>query len=121
MTVLPKFTRYVGAFAIFTVVFGVGMVAVIANGDFSVFSLSTALGLYVSIGAALAVVAIAVAFAVAIPAANKLVKIIQTLAKNPGPPPPELISASNRLRLSSTAVMVLLIVVTFCMVASATL
>lgn len=97
------------------------MVAVLADGNTSILSLSTSFGLYISIGAVLALVAVALAFAVILPSTHKMVKIVESMMKNPGPPPPELAVAANRLRIGSTAAMVLLILVTVFMVAGATL
>jgi len=82
---------------------------------------STSFGLFISIGAVLSLVAEALAFTVIVPSAHKMVKITESMMKNPGPPPPELAVAANRLRIGSTAGMVLLIVVTIFMVAGTNL
>jgi uncharacterized membrane protein len=119
--VAPRYVRYIEVFSIITLVFGVAMVAVLADGSTSIMSLSTSFGLYISIGAVLALIAEALAFTVIVPSAHKMVKIMQSMMKNPGPPPPELAVAANRLRLGSTVGMVLLILVTVFMVAGATL
>jgi uncharacterized membrane protein len=119
--VAPRYARYIEAFSILTLVFGVAMVAVLADGNTSILSWSTAFGFYISIGAALALVAEILAFVVILPATHKIVNISEALAKNPGPPPPELMVASKRLRVGSTLGMVLLILVTIFMVAGATL
>lgn len=119
MKVAPSYIRYVEVFSIVTLVFGVAMVAVLANGNFSIMSPSTSFGLYISIGALLALVAMGVALAVIIPSAHRMVKITESMMKNPGPPPPELAAAANRLKVGSTAGMVLLILVTIFMVAGA--
>jgi uncharacterized membrane protein len=119
--VAPKYVRYIEVFSILTLVFGVAMVAVLADGNFSIMSPSTSFGLFISIGAVLSLVAEALAFTVIVPSAHKMVKITESMMKNPGPPPPELAVAANRLRIGSTAGMVLLIVVTIFMVAGTNL
>jgi len=73
--VAPKYIRYVEVFSIITLVFGVAMVAVLADGNSSIMSPSTSFGLYIAIGAVLALVAMGVAMAVIIPSAHKMVKI----------------------------------------------
>ncbi len=118
--VVPRFTRFIEVFSIVTVVFGLLTVAVYANGDYSIMSLSNSFGLYISIGAVLAVVAIVIGLGVIIPAAHKIVKITESLMKNPAPPPPELTVAAKRLKFGSVSAMVILIVVTIFMVAAAT-
>jgi uncharacterized membrane protein len=119
--VAPRFVNYIEIFSIMTLIFGVGMLAVIADGSMSIISLSTTFGLCISIGAILALVAVALAFAVVVPATHKIVRISQSMLQNPGPPPAELMAASNRLKVGSTTAMVLLIIVTVFMVAAATL
>ena len=119
--VVPRFARYIEIFSILTLVFGVAMVGVLANGNTSILSLSTSFGLYISIGAVLALVAVALAFVVILPSTHKMVKIAEELMKNPGPPPASLAVAANRLRVGSTVAMILLILVTVFMVAGATL
>lgn len=119
--VAPRFVLYIESFSVMTLIFGVAMVAVIADGNFSIFSLSTTLGLCISIGAALALVAVVLAFTVVVPATRRIIRISLSMMQNPGPPPPELVAASKRLRVGSTLAMVLLILVTVFMVAGATL
>ena len=118
--IIPRFARYIVVFAVLTLAFGVITATVILNGDFSV-SLSTPFGLYISIGAALALVVAVIALGVVLPTISKIVKMTESLAKSPGPPPPELIAASNRLRMGSLVALVFLILVTMFMVAGATL
>ena len=120
-TVLPRYVRYIRMFAAVTVVFGVATVLVIADGDYSVLSPSTPFGLYVSAGALLALVVMGLAFGVILPTAGRIAEMSGALLKAPGPPPPELLAASERLRKGSMAGLVLLAAVTVLMVASATL
>jgi len=121
LNIVPKYVRYIVAFAVVTLVFGIGSVIAFANGNYSVMSMSTAFGMYISVGALLALVAFGIGIGVAIPAANKLVKITKSMAGNAGPPPPELMAASKRMRIGSTVSMVILVFVTIFMVAGATL
>lgn len=118
--VTPKYVRYVEILSVITLVFGVAMVAVLADGNFSIMSPSTPFGLYISTGAILALVAEALAFTVIVPSAHKIVKLTEVMMKNPGPPSPELIAAGKRLRIGSVIGMILLILVTVFMVAGAT-
>lgn len=118
--VVPRFVRFIETFSILTVVFGILTVAAYANGDYSIMSLSNSFGLYISIGAVLAVVAIGIAMGVIVPATHKIVKITESLMKSPAQPPPELMVASKRLKFGSLSAMVILIAVTVLMVAAAT-
>ena len=118
--VVPRFLRYIEVFSIITVLAGVAMVAVLANGDFSILSPATSFGLLISAGALLALVAIGLAMAVIVPTARKMSAISQGMMEKPGPPPPELPALANRLKQSSGAALVLLIVVTILMVGAAT-
>ncbi len=119
--VMPKYIAYVRVFSIVAVLFGVAMVLVIADGDYSIMSPSTTFGLFISAGALLALVAIGLAMSVILPTATKISRISQKLLESPGQPPPEMAALSKRLRGSSTAALVILILVTICMVAAATL
>ncbi len=118
LKLFPKFSRYVGIFAVFTVIVGVTLALVMANGDLSIFAPTTAFGLYITTGATLALVTVIIAFALVIPSARKILKITQNLAQNPGPPPPELAKVSSRLRTTSLAGMILLLLVLVFMVAA---
>ena len=121
LNVVPKYVRYTLIFAIVTLVFGISSVIVFANGNYSVMSMSTSFGMYISIGALLALVAFGLGAGVAIPSANKVVKITKSMSGNAGPPPPELIAASKKMRLGSALLMIVLVLVTIFMVAGATL
>lgn len=119
--VVPRYVRYVVAFSLATLVFGVATVLVIVNGDFSVMSPSTSFGLYISSGAVLALVAAALGIGVVSPTAVKMSRLAASMVANPGPPPAEFGALARRLRLSSTAAMVVLMLVVLFMVAAATL
>jgi hypothetical protein len=118
--VIPKFLRYVEAFSIMTVVFGLITVVVLANGDYSIFSLSTSLGVFITAGAVLAVVTVGLAIGVITPTARKMSVISQGLIQKPGPPPAELPGLASRLKNSAAIGLVLLIIITVLMVAGAT-
>jgi len=116
MKLFPPFLRYVTAFSIMTVIFGVALVLDIANGNMSVFSLNTTFGLGIVTGAALAVVAIALATTVVSPSARKMLRLTEEMVKNSSPPSPELPKAAERVRVSAAIVLVLLILVLVFMV-----
>lgn len=116
----PRYLRYVELFTLLTIIFGVAMVAVLADGDTSILSLDTTFGVAIAVGATLAVVAVGLAMGVIVPTARKISEISKQLLEKPGPPPPELPALSNRLKVSSAVGLVLLILVTIMMVAAAT-
>lgn len=113
----PKYVKYVEAFSIATVVFGVALVLYIGNGDMSVFSPSTTFGLYITAGAVIALITVGLAFSLIVPTARKIVRLTEEMVKNQSPPSPELPKASARLRMSATLALVLLVLVLICMVA----
>jgi len=118
--VVPTYLRYIEIFSIITVLAGIAMVAVLANGDFSILSPSTHFGLFISAGALLALVTIGLALSVVVPTAKKISVISQSMMEKPGPPPAELPGLAKKLKQSSTIALALLIVVTILMVAAAT-
>lgn len=117
LKLFPKYVRYIEGFSIATLVFGVALVLDIANGNMSVFSLSTTFGLYITIGAALAAITVVVAFAFIVPNTHKLIHLTEAMVKNPGPPPPDLPKVAARIRMGATVALVLLILVLVFMVA----
>jgi hypothetical protein len=119
--VLSKFLRHIEIFTLITLIFGPLTIVAILNGNLSAFSLSTDFGLYITIGALLTLVVVAISVAVIIPAAHKMIRLSEAIIKTPGPPPPELMAASKRLTASSTVDLILMLVVTIFMVAAATL
>lgn len=118
--VAPNYVKFVEIFSGLTLVFGVAMVAVLSSGGGDIMSPSTSTGLYITVGAVLALVAIILAYTLIIPSAKKMVKIAEAMMKAPGPPPPELGIAARRLRMGTVTATVLLLVVTALMVAAAT-
>jgi len=119
MKLFPRFVRYIQVFAGTTVVFGVAAALAFTNGNMALFAPTSNFGLFISVGALLALVALVVGLAVVVPATNKVIRLTGELAKNPGPPSPELQKASNRTRMGGGFVLVLLIIVLVCMVAAA--
>ena len=65
--VMPRYLRYFEVFSAMTIIFGVITAAVLLNGDFSSISFSTPFGLYITIGAILALIVFAVSFSVILP------------------------------------------------------
>ncbi len=116
--VFPKYIRFIEIFTIATPIIGVALALSMANGDFSMFAPTTQFGLFISVGAALAVVALVVAFGVVTPAARKVLKLTEAMMKAPGPPSPELLGANKRLRGGAAIGLVLLMVILVCMVAA---
>ena len=115
----PKYVRYAEAFSLMTVIFGDALVLDLGNGDMSIFSMS---GVYrlISVGAVLALLAVILAFTVVTPSARKVHRLTVEMVKNSTTPPPELMKASVRLRVSSSVGLVLLILVLVFMVAGTT-
>ncbi len=119
LKLFPKVLVYIRAFSIFTVLMGVALVFSMTNGDLSLLSPATSFGLYITVGATLALITIAVAMGLVLPSAKKVVEITQSLVQNPGPPPPELLKVSRRLRIGSVVGLALLVLVLAFMVAAA--
>jgi len=120
---LPKYIRYAEIFTFVTPIFGLGLALYISHGSFAVFSPTTYgnFGLYISIGALLSVVAWVISFGLVAPTGHKIVSITKEMMKVLGtPPPPELQKASIRLRIASTAGLVVLFLIVAVMVAAAT-
>jgi len=118
---VPKYIRYAEIFTFITPIFGLALALYITHGSFSIFAPSTTFGLYISIGALLSVVAWVIGFGLVAPTGHKIVLLTKDLIKNPGaPPPPELQKASVRLRMASTAGLVVLLIIVGCMVVAAT-
>lgn len=119
--VMPRYTRYIAIFSVLTILMGIAMVGVMADGDYSMFSPSSGtFGLLISTGAILAIITIGLAMSLILPTARKMSVIAQSLLQNPGPPPPEFPALAKRLRIGSTLALVLLIVITIAMVGAAT-
>jgi uncharacterized membrane protein len=118
---LPRFSRYAEIFAVFTPIFGIALAFQMGDGTMSIFSPNTNLGLFLSIGTLLSLVAVVVVFTIVSPTVRKIVRLTQETLKSPGPPPPELTRASTRLRVSSVIGLVALLLIFTCMVAAVNL
>jgi|ERR1017187_7548633 uncharacterized membrane protein len=119
--VMPKYLRYFEVFSGMAILFGVITAYVLLNGNFSKVSLDTPFGLYLTIGAILALIVFAVSFSVTVPMTRKIIRIAESMMKAPGPPPPELVVLLKRQRVITTVSLFLMIVVTVLMVAGTTL
>ncbi len=115
----PRFLPYLQGFASFTLVMGVALALVLAQGDYSIYAPTHSFGLYISVGAGLALVALIVALGIVVPSARKVLEMTKALAEKPGAPPNELMKASMRMRRGTTAALILLLVVLALMVAAA--
>lgn len=78
----PKYVRYIEAFSGMTVLFGFATAMAFSGGDLSKFSPTTTWGLFISTGATLALVTLALAMGVIIPSVKKLVLLTQDAMKN---------------------------------------
>ena len=85
------------------------------------FSPTTTFGLFITIGATLAIITVGLAVGVIVPTGNRLVRLTESAMKNPGPPSPDLLKTSGRLKTAATTGLVLLIIVLVWMVAAAEL
>lgn len=120
---LPKYIRYSEIFTFITPIFGLTLALYISHGSWSVFNpaIYGNLGMYLSIGALLSLVAWVISFALIAPTGRKIVWFTNEMIKNPAAPPPAgLVRASKRLRVVSTTGLVVLFVIVVCMVAAAT-
>lgn len=121
LKLFPKYVRYSEIFASLTVIFGVILALAYSGGDFAKFSPSTTWGLFITVGATIAIITFGLAVGVVAPTAHKLVRLTESAVKSPGPPSPDLLKTSGRLRMSATIGLVLLLLVLVCMVAAAEL
>lgn len=89
-----------------------------SGGSLSAFAPTTQFGLFISAGAALALVAVVVAFAAVGPAAHKVVRLTEGQMNSPGPPSTELVAANKKLKTAASIGLVILMGVLVCMVAA---
>ncbi len=111
----PKQTRYFGAVATLTVVFGLGLLFATFGSDFSTWP-----G-YIEVGFSLGLIAYLIAVLVTIPAFRKADKIAHQIMANPqpGPPPPEFLRLLSRGNMSVMAIAAILLLTLVFMVSSA--
>lgn len=112
----PRFTRFAITFAGMTMIFGVLLAYELAPSLYAPLSYR---GVYIGIGAVLALIAFLDGLLEVRPTVLKIGRIGQSLQENPGPPPPELEHLSKRLRIGATTGLVLLVLVLVLMIGSA--
>ncbi len=115
----PRFLPYLQGFASFTLLMGVALALVVAQGDYSIYAPTHPFGLYISVGAGLSLVSLIVALGVVVPSARKVLAMTKGLAEKPGAPPNELMKASMRMKSGATVVLIVLLIVLAFMVAAA--
>ncbi len=112
--VLPRILRFVQVMIGTTLVFGILLLYFYFGEDLSTF-FGTPQGVELSLGIALALITATIAWTVAIPSFNKVVKISRGLLDG-GQPPPELAKYGRRARIASQLGVTLLLVVLATMV-----
>ncbi len=121
LKLFPKYIRYTEIFSLMAVIFGAILALAMAGGDFAMFSPTTTFGLFITIGATLAIITFGLGIGVIAPSAHRLVRLTESAVKNPGPPSPDLLKTTGRLKTTATIGLVLLILVLVFMVAAAEL
>jgi hypothetical protein len=120
---LPRYIRYAEVLTLVTPIFGLSLALYISHGSMTVFSpaIYGNLGLFISIGALLSLVAWGISFGLVAPMGRKVIWFANEMLKNPtSAPPAGLAKASKRLRIASTTGLVVLLLILVCMVAAAT-
>jgi len=119
---LPRFSRYVTAFATLTLVAGILLAFAHVGDRLDSLSPTNPWGLSVTVGATLSLVAYVLALGVGLRSARKIVSILQKVGPDPQQSPPtEVASLQRRMRLTATTVMILLMLSLVFMVAAARL
>lgn len=114
--VAPRFLRYGISFAGVTLVFG----AALAYGEYDfLFSPMRIEGIYVMVGALLALANFFLSVLSVEPTVHKITAICESLLQSPGPPPPQFEPLQRRFRTLASAGIVLLILVLVFMIAAA--
>ena len=114
--VAPKFLRYAVILAGTTLLFGVALTIDLYGHLFNPLSNS---GIYIMIGAALALITFLIGLLIVEPAAHRIAKMCESLLQNPGPPPPEFAPLQKRFQNLAAVGMILLILVLVFMIAAA--
>ena len=115
---LPKYLTFMMIFTGLTPILGLFTALSISNWSFSIFSMSTTFGMYISVGAFLSLLTWVVAFGVVFPTGRKIVKVTQEMVNNKTPAPPFLPKLAMRLKISTGVGLALLIAILICMVAA---
>jgi hypothetical protein len=121
LNLLPRMVRYITAFSTLTLLMGAALALGIVGGRLELLSPTNAWGLRITIGVTLSFIAFGIALGVVVPAAKRIVKVIESLQQNPQQPPAKLIDLQKRMRAGAGIVMILLIIVLVFMVAAARL
>ncbi len=118
--IAPRVIRYFQVVAGSTILFGVLLAYTgITEGDFPGLTWSTSWGVSITIGLSIGLLAFLIGEFVAVPALQKVVKIIAGMqGANQHGPPPELGKALTRARLTATATVALLILTLVFMIAA---
>jgi len=118
--VLPGFVRSVQIFSVLTVVFGPLLAFTMSDGPPNVFDLVSPWSRFVTAGASLGIITLAVVFFLLTPTAKGLVRIISQMQMSPQQPPPaELKVLQKRMGWIPPLGVSLLLLAEACMVAAA--
>lgn len=116
--VLPPIIKFIQIMIVTTFLFGILLLYVYYDGDFSPLSKSPQ-GMELALGVVLALAAGGVAFSVTVPSFKKIIKIANGLLQGgQQPPPPELMKYAKRARMGSMVGILLLLVVLATMVSA---
>lgn len=125
INLFPKLVRYIEGFGVFTVVLGfLSLYAFTSNFFFAIMTLTSQFGLFMIIGAVLALVAVGLSFGLIGPSFLKVARITKEMRKAPptsaagSSPPTELQKAFSRGKAGAAAELILLILALVCMVAA---
>jgi uncharacterized membrane protein len=122
LRLFPRFIRYVTVFATLTLLFGVLLGLALVSDGSDTLSPSTAWGLRITIGAALALVAYALAMGLGLRSARKILGLVQNARQDQQEAQAsDLAKLTTRLRLTAVTVTLLLSVALILMVAAARL
>lgn len=124
INLFPKLVRYVEGSGVFTVILGFLLLYAYTGGNFSVMAPTNQFGLFMSIGALLALITVGISFGLVGPNFLKVARIYEEMRKGAptlgagGAPPPEFQKALNRGKVGAMVGLILLIIVLICMVAA---
>ena len=123
LTFMPRMARFIQISATLAIVFGFLLGLSISNGDpFFFFSSTNTLGLRITIGAILGLIAYIMVFAVLTPTVKKLGEVTKQMQANPQQPPPAQLGALQRkVRMGGPAGVIVLSLAMAFMVAAVTL
>ena len=97
LTFMPRMARFIQIASTLAIVFGFLLALSISNGDLSFFfSLTNSLGLRITIGAILGLIAYIMVWAILTPTVKKMGEVIKQMQANPQQPPPAQLAALQR-------------------------